>query len=98
MVGIDFLLVLLVFIFSYLVRILLIDSQGFLTLSSRISIIVLPGIFIHLICFYIFGLYDRKTLTNSRLTFILVVFAVFSSSAGVSLLSYMFPEDKRLVV
>ena len=92
--AIDAAMVGCVFLLSYAFRIVVIEDKSILTLPERVSWIVYPGILIHLICFYVFGLYYVSERPRRKLLFINSVLCVIAASIGVSLLSYGFPEQK----
>ncbi len=83
-----------VFLISYSFRIVFIENKSLLALPQRVSWIVYIGILIHLICFYVFGLYYVSESPKRKLLFIDALFSVITASVGVSLLSYAFPAQK----
>ena len=91
---IDSAMVAFVFLLSYSFRIVFIENNSLLIMPERVSWIILPGILMHLVCFYVFGLYYLSGNQNKILLFINVVFCVAAASIGVSLFSYAFPGQK----
>jgi exopolysaccharide biosynthesis polyprenyl glycosylphosphotransferase len=92
----DAALVTFVFFISYIFRIIFYEQGNFLSLVNRISWLVILGILIHVISFYVFGLYDRQNGNGCKRHILLVNIAasVLTASIFISILSFAFPHDK----
>lgn len=90
----DILVVLLVFVLSYGFRILFYEGQSLDQIIGRISWLIIPGTIIHVIVFYVFGLYDDFQLKNRKLLFINIFLSVGVATVLVALISYLFPQEK----
>ena len=92
----DAVLVTFVFFISYTFRIVFYEQGSFLTLYNRISWLVILAILIHVISFYVFGLYDRQNGNGCKRHILLVniVTSVLTASIFISMLSFVFPHDK----
>jgi exopolysaccharide biosynthesis polyprenyl glycosylphosphotransferase len=92
----DAALVTFVFFISYAFRIVFYEQGSFLALFNRISWLVILGILIHVLSFYVFGLYDRQNGNGCKRHILLVNIAasVLIASIFISILSFAFPHDK----
>lgn len=90
----DGLTVFLVFVLSYALRVCLDESGSILSLHSRMSWLVAVGVVIHLLTFYVFGLYESRALWNKKLLFINILLSVFSASVLLALASFAFPMNR----
>lgn len=90
----DALIVFLVFLFSYTFRIVVYEQGSIYNLPGRISWLVVLGVIVHVLSFYIFGLYDFKFKFNRKILLINVVLSALLASLIVALLSFAFPKDK----
>jgi len=88
----DAIVVLFVFLLSYTIRIMIIEGERLLSLPTKISWLIVPGVVIHLLSFYIFGLYEISLLKNRKLILINIFFSVFLATVVITLLSFTFPK------
>lgn len=87
----DGIVVLGVFLISYVLRVMLYEGGHFAELWGRVSWLVPLGVLVHLVCFYVFGLYEREINTNRKVLFINVLLPIIAASSGVAILSFVFP-------
>jgi len=91
---VDALIVFVVFVCAYSIRIVLFEGRSLATLGERLSWLVLAGVFIHLITFYIFELYSvTKKGPKDRLLLWITV-SVILGFGLITIASYGFPQDK----
>lgn len=90
----DGLIVFFVFALSYAIRVAFYEKGGLWVLSERISWLVAPGVIIHLLAFYVFGLYDTESTRRRKLLLINVFLSVFSATVLITLFSFAFPADR----
>ena len=90
----DALIVLFIFFLSYAMRIVLVDNLPLETILERMPWLVVPGVIIHLLAFYVFGLYESKTSRNKKLLSISVFLSVACATTVIALLSFAFPKDQ----
>jgi exopolysaccharide biosynthesis polyprenyl glycosylphosphotransferase len=90
----DALLVTLVFFISYAFRIVFYEQGSLSALFNRLSWLVILAILIHVLSFYVFGLYDRQNGCRRHLLLVNIVASVLTASVFISLLSFVFPHDK----
>jgi exopolysaccharide biosynthesis polyprenyl glycosylphosphotransferase len=92
----DAALVTFVFFISYAFRIIFYEQGSFFSLFNRISWLVILGILIHVISFYVFGLYDRQNGNGGKRHILLVNIAasILTATIFISILSFAFPHDK----
>lgn len=88
----DGMVVLGVFLISYVFRVIFYEGGHLVELWGRVSWLVLLGVLIHLVCFYVFGLYETEIRTNRKVLFINVLLSIIAASGGVAFLSFMFPR------
>lgn len=94
MLWLDTLLVLFIIILSYVIRVLLYESGNIAQIPGRISWLVIPAVLVHLVSFYLFGLYDLRINKNRKILFINVSLSVIVASIGIAILSFVFPSYK----
>jgi len=98
----DAALVTFVFFISYAFRIVFYEQGNFSDLFNRISWLVILGILIHIIAFYVFGLYDRLNGNGCKRHILLlnILVSVLTASMFIAILSFAFPYDKigRLLI
>jgi len=87
----DSMVVLGVFLISYVLRVMFYEGGHFTELWGRVSWLVLLGVLLHLVCFFIFGLYETEVNTKRKLLFINVLLSIIAASVGVAILSFLFP-------
>ena len=90
----DAILMLCVFLVSYVFRVIIYEGGHFAQIPFRISWLVILGLGVHLIVFYTFGLYDQKTHTNRKILAINVFLSVAIGSMGIGLLSFAFHHSQ----
>ena len=91
---VDALIVFAVFVCAYSIRIVVFDGGSLSSLGERLSWLVLIGVFLHLITFYIFELYSvTKKGPRDRLLLWITV-SVFLGFGLIAIASYGFPKDK----
>ena len=87
----DGMVVLGIFMISYMLRVIFYEGGNFEELWARLSWLVLLGVLVHLVCFYIFGLYETEIENNRKVLFISVLLSIIAASGGVAILSFVFP-------
>jgi exopolysaccharide biosynthesis polyprenyl glycosylphosphotransferase len=90
----DAVLVTFVFFISYAFRIVFYEQGSLSALLNRLSWLVIVAILIHVISFYVFGLYDRQNGYKRNLLLVNIVASVLTASIFISMLSFVFPHDK----
>lgn len=87
----DGIVVLLVFLCSYAFRIFLLEGGHIFQMFGRVSWLVFPGVFFHLVSFYIFGLYEKDVAANQKYLFIKVFISIVVATGAISIFSFVFP-------
>ena len=90
----DAVLVAFVFFISYAFRIVFYEQGNISALFNRLSWLVIFAILIHVVSFYVFGLYDRQNGCKRHLLLINIIASVLTASIFISMLSFAFPHDK----
>ena len=90
----DAFIVLSIFCCSYLFRIVIYEGQSLSLFWKRLSWLVPFAIFIHIIAFYIFELYDIKTQKADAKQFLRIILSVLLATGIIILASYIFPHHK----
>lgn len=90
----DAVLVAMVILMSYTFRIVVYEQDTISQLPARMTFLFPLAIVIHLVSFYVFGLYEIIGKNNKKLLFVNVFLSVASATLGIALLSYIFPEAK----
>jgi len=90
----DAILVTFVFFISYAFRIVFYEQGSLSALFNRLSWLVILAILIHVIFFYVFGLYDRQKGIKRHLLLVNIVSSILTASIFISMLSFIFPHDK----
>jgi exopolysaccharide biosynthesis polyprenyl glycosylphosphotransferase len=91
LLAFDALLVLLAILFSYVIRIIFYEGSDITELPQRISWLIIPAVVVHLISFYVFGLYEEEVYVKRKHLFINILLSVLVAGLGVAILSFIFP-------
>lgn len=90
----DGLLVFAIFFISYTIRVVLIEGGKITTVPGRIPWLVAPAVVIHLLMFYVLGLYNIQCYSSKKILFINIFLSIFWATVVIVLVSFAFPEDK----
>lgn len=96
LLAFDVVIVFAVFYCSYLFRIIIYESQSLDIFWERLSGLVPLAVFIHVILFYIFELYDIETQKPDAKQFLRVILSVLLATGIIILASYIFPQHKKI--
>ena len=91
---VDSIILIFVFIISYSFRVVLYEGGHISLIRERFTWLVGIAIFLHLISFYIFELYDLETRRSNGKILFLIILSVVVASGMIAILSYLIPKSK----
>ena len=92
LLGLDGLVVISVFLLSYTLRIVAYEQGPISQVPVRLTFLFPLAVLLHLVSFYIFGLYDDRIARNRKLLLINLILSVGAATFCIVLLSYIFPQ------
>jgi len=90
----DAVIVFTIFIFTYILKIIIYEGGSIAALSERVPWLVIIAVFLHLISFYIFELYNIEFTKTDFNLFFLTILSVLLAFGLIALTSYAFPYEQ----
>jgi len=91
---VDALIVFSVFVSAYIFRIAIYEGRSLSILGERLSWLVLVGVFLHMITFYVFELYNIRKKAQDEYLLLWITISVLFGFGLIAIASYGFPKDK----